>query len=75
MPFKDRDGKPFTVAGGTSFVIPAGARGGRGPCGGVLFAASIRMVGVLTAVAGPSTARQRGWVLPPDRIEELLRAG
>jgi multiple sugar transport system substrate-binding protein len=31
-PFKDKDGKPFTVAGGTSFVIPAGAKNADAAC-------------------------------------------
>jgi len=32
VPFKDKDGKPFTVAGGTSFVIPAGAKNADAAC-------------------------------------------
>ncbi|HET8880179.1 MAG TPA: extracellular solute-binding protein [Arthrobacter sp.] len=32
VPFKDKDGKPFTVAGGTSFVIPAGAKNPDAAC-------------------------------------------
>lgn len=31
-PFKDKEGKPFTVAGGTSFVIPAGAKNPDAAC-------------------------------------------
>jgi multiple sugar transport system substrate-binding protein len=30
--FKDKDGKPLTVAGGTSFVIPAGAKNADAAC-------------------------------------------
>ena len=32
VPFKDKDGKPFTVAGGTSFVVPAGAKNADAAC-------------------------------------------
>lgn len=32
VPYKDKDGKPFTVAGGTSFVIPAGAKNSDAAC-------------------------------------------
>lgn len=32
VPFKDKDGKPFTVAGGTSFVIPAAAKNADAAC-------------------------------------------
>ncbi|WP_346957815.1 extracellular solute-binding protein [uncultured Arthrobacter sp.] len=32
VPFKGKDGKPFTVAGGTSFVIPAGAKNADAAC-------------------------------------------
>lgn len=32
VPFKGKDGKPFTVAGGTSFVIPAGAKNPDAAC-------------------------------------------
>jgi len=32
VPFKDKDGKPFTVAGGTSFVIPANAKNPNAAC-------------------------------------------
>jgi multiple sugar transport system substrate-binding protein len=32
VPFKDKEGNPFTVAGGTSFVIPAGAKNADAAC-------------------------------------------
>ncbi|WP_445153481.1 ABC transporter substrate-binding protein [Arthrobacter sp. Hor0625] len=32
VPFKDKEGKPFTVAGGTSFVIPTGAKNPDAAC-------------------------------------------
>lgn len=32
VPFKDKEGNPFTVAGGTSFVIPAGAKNPDAAC-------------------------------------------
>ncbi|WP_326957019.1 ABC transporter substrate-binding protein [Arthrobacter sp. MP_M4] len=32
VPFKDKGGQPFTVAGGTSFVIPAGAKNADAAC-------------------------------------------
>src|SRR4051794_39559823 len=32
VPFKDKDGKPFTVASGTAFVIPKGAKNASAAC-------------------------------------------
>jgi multiple sugar transport system substrate-binding protein len=32
VPFKDADGQPFSVAGGTSFVIPVGAKNPAAAC-------------------------------------------
>jgi len=32
VPFRDKDGKPFSVAGGTAFVIPAGAKNPSAAC-------------------------------------------
>jgi multiple sugar transport system substrate-binding protein len=42
VPFKDSDGKPFTVASGTSFVIPAGAKNKDAACAWALNLTSLQ---------------------------------
>src|SRR5690606_3713966 len=36
VPFRDKDGEPFTIAGGTAFVIPVGAKNPAAACAWML---------------------------------------